>query len=140
MSWDTDPSDLSFLEPEEYLEVPVSIRKIKTEAKWTRSEKFRQQCRDLNPVRLTDQGRQRLAEAARQIHLGRKRSDETRNKLSAANKGKTGFGNSKKIQTPDGVFQSKTAAAHHYGVDPTTLLYWMRVSKSTEFYYIKETP
>jgi hypothetical protein len=42
---------------------------------------------------------------------------------------------SKIIQTPAGVFNSKSAATKFYNVDSTTMGHWLKI-KPTEFYYL----
>lgn len=87
-------------------------------------------------IKYGEEARRKISES----NKGVKRSEETCRKISESKKGENNpnFGrpapNSKKIQTPDGIFASRTEAARHYGVTPSNMQYRMKRYPDQYFY------
>lgn len=90
------------------------------------------------------------------LRLGAVMPEETRSKISAALKGKTAHNkgvpvsdevrakmsannvHSKPVMTPIGEFPSLSKAAQAYNTGGATMSYWIKVSKTQEFYYTQK--
>jgi len=60
---------------------------------------------------------------------------KSQNNIDAHKNNPTRGGHTKSIQTPRGIFRSKTEAASRLGVHTTTISSWL-VKKPTEYYYL----
>ena len=77
-------------------------------------------------------GRKHTEEAKEKIKHSRKKQIFTKEQIEKRTKKLY-----KSLQTPHGVFNSRNEASIYYGVDPSSINYWMKI-KPTEFFYIKK--
>lgn len=73
-------------------------------------------------------------------------STETRQKISEARLNSDNINlkkalresNGKKVSTPAGIFETRSDAAQHYNIPPSTMSYWCKNKNKPEFYFVEE--